>query len=144
LDGVKRAMRNAGIDVSGMSKYGNTPKYVKNWFDANPKMFTQVKTVANADGSTRALNYSDLKTLPAGYIVLWMPDSNSEYADQAGHSAITNGYGQGSGDATDNLEWGAYTTSNNTSGKGEHGHFVVYKLSDNWEVDASGKLVFKG
>ena len=65
-------------------------------------------------------------------------------ADQAGHSVITNGYGQGSGDATDNLEWGAYTTSNNTSGKGEHGHFVVYKLSDNWEVDASGKLVFKG
>ena len=53
---------------------------------------------------------------------MWIPGEG--YSDQAGHAVITNGYGQGYADATDNLGWGSYNT-----GKGEHGHFVVFKLA---------------
>ena len=95
------------------------------------------------DGTAREINSSDITNLPAGYIVIWTP--GEEHNDQAGHIAITNGNGQGYADATDNLQWGNYSNNKADSGKGEHGKFVVYKLSDNWNIDPStGKLVFKG
>ncbi len=144
LTGVKEAMRNAGIDVSEMIKYGSEPKYVKNWFAAHPEMFTPIEYVETGDGTARSINASDLDNLPAGCIVIWEPESGSSYNDQAGHIAITNGNGQGYSDATDNLGWGTYSNNKAESGKGEHGRFVVYKLSDNWEVDAAtGKLRLK-
>lgn len=141
LTGVKSAMANAGIDVSGMSKYGSEPKYVKNWFEANSDKFTKVEYVSTGKGGARAINSTDLEHLPAGYIVIWEPEAGSKYGNQAGHIAITNGYGQGYSDATDNLGWGTYTTGKADSGKGEHGRFTVYKLSDKWKVNPStGKL----
>ncbi len=144
LTGVKEAMSNAGIDVSEMIKYGSEPKYVKNWFAAHPEMFTPIEYVETGDGTARSINASDLSSLPAGCIVIWEPESGSTYDDQAGHIAITNGNGQGYSDATDNLGWGTYSNNKAESGKGEHGRFVVYKLSDNWEVDAAtGKLRLK-
>ncbi len=143
LTGVKEAMEKAGINISDMSKYGNTPKYVQNWFAAHPEMFTPVEYVSLGDGTAREINSSDITNLPAGYIVIWTP--GEEHNDQAGHIAITNGNGQGYADATDNLQWGNYSNNKADSGKGEHGKFVVYKLSDNWNIDPStGKLVFKG
>lgn len=144
LTGVKQAMRAAGIDVSSMAKYGSTPKFVKNWFAAHPEMFTPVEYVSTGNGTARAINASDISNLPAGYIVIWEPEPGGDYASQAGHIAITNGNGQGYSDATDNLGWGAYNNAKADSGKGEHGRFVVYKLSDNWEVGPDGKLKLKG
>lgn len=143
LTGVKAAMTEAGIDVSQMTDYGNTPKYIKNWFEAHPEMFTPVEYVSLGDGTAREINASDIPNLPAGYIVIWNPGDSHE--DQAGHIAITNGNGQGYADATDNLQWGNYNNNKGDSGKGEHGTFVIYKLSDNWAVDPqTGKLVLKG
>lgn len=140
LTGVKAAMTEAGIDVSQMTDYGNTPKYIKNWFEAHPEMFTPVEYVSLGDGTAREINASDIPNLPAGYIVIWNPGDSHE--DQAGHIAITNGNGQGYADATDNLQWGNYNNNKGDSGKGEHGTFVIYKLSDNWAVDPqTGKLV---
>ena len=143
LTGVKKAMAAAGIDVSQMVDYGSQPKYVKNWFEAHPEMFTPIEYVSNGDGTAREINAADLKNLPAGCIVIWVPGDNASYDDQPGHIAITNGNGQGYADATDNLEWGSYNnTKTGDSGKGEHGTFIVYKLSDNWTVDPqTGKLV---
>lgn len=141
LTGVKNAMKNAGIDVSSMTKYGSTPRFVKNWFAAHPEMFTPVEYVSTGSGTARAINASDLSSLPAGYIVIWTPGAG--YDSQAGHIAITNGNGQGYSDATDNLGWGSYNNNKTDSGKGEHGTFVVYKLSDNWEVGTDGKLRLK-
>lgn len=144
LTGVKEAMSAAGIDVSEMIKYGSEPKYVKNWFAAHPEMFTPIEYIATGDGTARSINSSDLANLPAGCIVIWEPESGGSHTDQAGHIAITNGNGQGYADATDNLGWGTYSNNKSDSGKGEHGRFVVYKLSANWEVDPStGKLVLK-
>ena len=136
-------MAAAGIDVSQMVDYGSQPKYVKNWFEAHPEMFTPIEYVSNGDGKAREINAADLKNLPAGCIVIWVPGDNASYDDQPGHIAITNGNGQGYADATDNLEWGSYNnTKTGDSGKGEHGTFIVYKLSDNWTVDPqTGKLV---
>lgn len=143
LTGVKAAMTEAGIDVSQMTDYGNTPKYIKNWFEAHPEMFTPVEYVSLGDGTAREINAADIPNLPAGYIVIWNPGDSHE--DQAGHIAITNGNGQGYADATDNLQWGNYNNNKGDSGKGEHGTFVIYKLSDNWAVDPqTGKLVLKG
>jgi len=144
LTGVKQAMKAIGIDVSSMAKYGSTPKYVKNWFAAHPEMFTPVEYVSTGNGTARAINSSDLSSLPAGYIVIWEPEAGGDYASQAGHIAITNGNGQGYSDATDNLGWGSYNNSKTESGKGEHGRFVVYKLSDNWEIGPDGKIKLKG
>ena len=143
LTGVKAAMTEAGIDVSQMTDYGNTPKYIKNWFEAHPEMFTPVEYVSLGDGTAREINAADIPNLPAGYIVIWNPGDSHE--DQAGHIAITNGNGQGYADATDNLQWGNYNNNKGDSGKGEHGTFVIYKLSDNWAVDPqTGKLVLNG
>ena len=143
LTGVKKAMAEAGIDVSQMVDYGSQPKYVKNWFEAHPEMFTPIEYVSNGDGTAREINAADLKNLPAGCIVIWVPGDDASFEDQPGHIAITNGNGQGYADATDNLEWGSYNNAKvGDSGKGEHGTFIVYKLSDNWTVDPQiGKLV---
>ena len=93
-------------------------------------------------GLAREINLSDIRTLPAGYIVIFEPEENSSYGNQAGHIVITNGYGQGFSDSTDNLGWGIYSNNKAESGKGEHGKFKVYKLSDNWRI-SDGKLVLK-
>ena len=143
LNGVKQAFQKAGIDISDMTKYGNTPKYIQNWFKAHPEMFTPVEYVSLGNGTAREINASDISNLPAGYVVVYIPGEG--YGDQAGHIAITNGNGQGYADATDNLQWSNYNNNKGDSGKGEHGKFLVYKLSDNWTVDPNtGQLVFKG
>lgn len=147
LTGVKEAMKNAGIDITGMEEKGNTPKYVKNWFDemASKGVFTKIEYVAVDDKNAREINQSDIMRLPAGCFVIFVPDSEGDFKSQAGHIAITNGYGQGYADATDNLAWAQYSNNNDDSGKGEHGKFYVYKLSDKWVADATtGKLKFNG
>ncbi len=148
LTGVKSAFTGAGVDVSGMSTYGNTPKYVDNYFKANSDKFTQVEYVSEGTSAAgtraRKITVSDLRRLPAGYIVVWKPDPNGPYADKEGHIEITNGYGQGYADAPDNMGWADYTSSYGGSGKGEHGTFVVYKLAPGWKVGADGKLYFEG
>jgi hypothetical protein len=143
LTGVKKAMSDAGIDVSEMVKYGSVPKYIKNWFIAHPEMFTQVEYVATGANSARAINASDINSLPAGYFVIWEPENNNNYGNQDGHIAITNGNGQGYSDSTDNLAWGIYSNNKAESGKGEHGKVYVFKLSDNWEIGTDGKLKLK-
>lgn len=141
LTGVKEAMKEAGIDVSGMAKYGSVPKYALNWFEemASKGVFTKVEYVSTSSDKSRAITDADIPRLPAGYFVIFVPGEG--YDNQAGHIAITNGNGQGYSDSTDNLAWGRYTTSRSDSGKGEHSKFYVYKLSDKWSVDAAtGKL----
>ncbi len=141
LTGVKTAFKNAGIDVSDMSKYGSVPKFAKNWFDAHPEMFTPVEYIETGNDTARKINSSDINSLPAGYVVVFIPEGG-KYESEAGHIVITNGYGQGLSDTTDNLGWGIYSNHKAESGKGEHGTFKVYKLSDNWDV-SNGKLTLK-
>ncbi len=146
LTGVKSSMSNAGIDVSDMVNYGSQPRYVKNWFDKHSEMFTPLEYVSTGENSARAINASDLYNLPAGCIVIWVPDDSVRNLNGKlfeGHIAITNGNGQGYADATDNLNWADFNSSISGDGKGEHGKFYVYKLSDNWEVGSDGKLKLK-
>ncbi len=147
LTGVKEAMKDAGIDLTGIEEKGNTPKYVRNWFEdmVTKGVFTRVEYVEVDDTHAREINQSDIMRLPAGYFVLFVPDPDGDFKEHAGHIAITNGYGQGYSDATDNLAWAQYSNNQSDSGKGENGKFYIYKLSDKWSVDATtGKLKFNG
>lgn len=144
LTGVKGAMKNAGIDISDMSKYGSVPKNVKNWFDVHSEMFTPIRYVKVDENKGRDIVESDIRNLPAGYIVIFIPEANSKYSSLEGHIAITNGNGQGLADASDNMQWADYESTRGGRGKGEHGTFFIYKLSDNWEVGENGKLKLKG
>ena len=111
-------------------------------------MFEEVKYLNIGNGKAKLITYADLPKLPAGYIVIFIPDP--KFSTEPGHIAITNGNGQGYADEGDNLNWGDYSEATqkdgtNKSGKGEHGTFRVFRLTDKWEVDpATGKLVFKG
>ena len=63
-------------------------------------------------------------------------------SNEPGHISITNGNGQAYADETDNLDWGVFNSSKN-AGKGEHGTFRVFRLTDKWKV-IDGKLQFAG
>ena len=140
LQGVREAVKAAGIDVSDWEE--GTPRGSISFFQRHPEMFEEVKFVNIGNGKGRQINSTDLPNLPAGYIVCWVPDRNSEqYKEQPGHISITNGNGQAYADETDNLDWGDYSDGTNMSGKGEHGYFRVFRLTSNWEVK-NGKLVF--
>lgn len=153
LTGIKAALESAGIIEKGEIVYPKGhPDYGKPitkakdltyYLNAHPEMFEEVKYVSLGNGTSRELNASDIKNLPAGYIGVFIPGDG--YEDQAGHTFVTNGNGQGYADEVDNLSWDDYKSNGSDSGKGEHGKFVIYKLSDNWTVDPNtGKLVYKG
>ena len=73
--------------------------------------------------------------------------TNFLHSQKEGHISITNGNGQAYSDETDNLNWGGYSgkdwTGKDASGKGEHGYFRVFRLTNKWSVGPDGKLVFK-
>ena len=150
LDGVRATFDAIGINTRG-DDMEYTPKRMGEYFAKHPDMFEEVKYVNIGNGKAKQITYADLPKLPAGYIVIFIPDPNSkEFSGEPGHIAITNGNGQGYADEGDNLNWGDYSEATqkdgtNKSGKGEHGTFRVFRLTDKWEVDpATGKLVFKG
>lgn len=124
-----------------------TAKGSVSWFESHPEMFEEVKFVDIGGGQARQITSADLPNLPAGYIVLWVPGEGDAYKNQPGHASITNGNGLAYSDETDNLGWGDFTTSDveHGSGKGEHGTFRVFRLTDKWVVDPqTGQLVFNG
>lgn len=112
------------------------PRHVERWFKSHPEMFEEVRFVDKGDGFARGITAADLPNLPAGYIVIYTPGEG--FDDEPGHICITGGNGLGYSDETDNLAWGAHK-----SGKGEHGTFKIYRLSDNWEVTSDGQLKLK-
>ncbi len=117
------------------------------FFLDHPEAFEEVRMVKDGNNA-RQINSTDLPSLPAGYFVLWIPDDdfvkNREVAEP-GHISITNGYGQAYADETDNLDWGNYrglgVDKKDASGKGEHGTFRVFRLTNKWKVE-NGKLKF--
>ena len=136
MTGFRDAIRKAGIDDSDLKE--SKPRATVGWFERHPEMFEEVKYIKSGN-SARQINSSDLPNLPAGYIVVWIPD-NKYKAEEPGHISITNGNGQAYADETDNLDWGVYHGRKNV-GKGEHGNFRVFRLTDNWKVE-NGKLKF--
>lgn len=140
MTGFRKAMLEAGITAAnGKDLVEGTPKATVGWFERHPDMFEEVKYIQTSSGA-RQINSTDLPNLPAGYIAVWIPDSN--YSSEPGHISITNGNGQAYADETDNLDWGVYHGSSK-SGKGEHGTFRVFRLTDKWKV-VGGKLKFEG
>ena len=123
-------------------------------------MFTEVKWVIDesdaqrlANNNVRQITSADLPNLPAGYIVIWSPGKNNDnFRAQPGHICITGGNGQAYADEIDNLAWGDYNHYERRTGrpiidhgKGEHGTFRVFKLTDNWKYNpATKKLEFVG
>lgn len=139
MTGFRAAIRNAGIDDSDLKE--GKPRATVGFFERHPDMFEEVKFINVGGGSARQINSTDLPNLPAGYIVIWIPDQNDKnFKDLEGHISITNGNGQAYADETDNLDWGVYHGSKN-SGKGEHGTFRVFRLTDKWKVE-DAKLKF--
>ena len=136
MTGFRDAIRKAGIDDSDLKE--SKPRATVGWFERHPEMFEEVKYIKSGN-SARQINSSDLPNLPAGYIVVWIP-GNDFRAEEPGHISITNGNGQAYADETDNLDWGVYHGRKN-AGKGEHGNFRVFRLTDNWKVE-NGKLKF--
>lgn len=120
-----------------------TPRATVGWFERHPDMFEEVKFINIGGGQSRQITSTDLPNLPAGYIVIWIPEK--EHAQEPGHICITNGNDEAYADETDNLNWGAYADETSKTGKGEHGTFRVFRLTDKWDVDpTTGKLVFNG
>jgi len=143
MTGFRQAIRAAGIDDSDLKE--GKPRASVAFFERHPDMFEEVKWIDIGNGNGRQINSTDLPKLPAGYIVIWVPDPG--FAEKEGHISITNGNGQAYSDETDNLDWGTYSgtdyTGKDVSGKGEHGHFRVFRLTNKWSVDPNtGKLVF--
>ena len=140
MTGFRNAMLEAGISAANAKDLvEGTPKATVGWFERHPDMFEEVKYVQTGSGA-RQINSTDLPNLPAGYIAVWIPDKN--FSNEPGHISITNGNGQAYADETDNLDWGVYHGSKN-AGKGEHGTFRVFRLTDKWKV-VNGKLKFEG
>ena len=140
MTGFRKAMLNAGISAAEATDLvEGTPKATVGWFERHPDMFEEVKYVQTGSVA-RQINSTDLPNLPAGYIAVWIPDKN--FSNEPGHISITNGNGQAYADETDNLDWGVFNSSKN-AGKGEHGTFRVFRLTDKWKV-INGKLQFAG
>ena len=140
MTGFRKAMLNAGISAAEATDLvEGTPKATVGWFERHPDMFDEVKYVQTGSVA-RQINSTDLPNLPAGYITVWIPDKN--FSNEPGHISITNGNGQAYADETDNLDWGVFNSSKN-AGKGEHGTFRVFRLTDKWKV-IDGKLQFAG
>ena len=140
MTGFRDAMLNAGVTVANNNDLvEGSPKGTVGWFERHPDMFEEVKYIQSGS-SARQINSTDLPNLPAGYIVVWVPDNN--FKSEPGHISITNGNGQAYADETDNLDWGVFNDSEN-SGKGEHGTFRVFRLTNKWKVE-NGKLKFEG
>lgn len=133
--GVKHALLTAGIitDYGEMrdkdGKNISKPREAAEFFRARPEKFTEVKYVLDGADQVREINVSDIYNLPAGYIVLWVPEEGAEFASEAGHASITNGNKQSYGDHTDSQRWEYFR-------KGEHGTFQVFKLNEqNWKFN---------
>ena len=144
MTGFRKAIRAAGIDDSDLLE--GKPRAAVGFFERHPDMFEEVKWIDLGNGNGRQINSTDLPKLPAGYIVIWVPDS--KFSQKEGHISITNGNGQAYADETDNLDWGGFSghdvSGKDASGKGEHGHFRVFRLTNKWTVGPDGKLVFNG
>lgn len=140
MTGFRDAMLNAGVTAANNKDLvEGSPKGTVGWFERHPDMFEEVKYIQSGS-SARQINSTDLPNLPAGYIVVWIPDNN--FKSEPGHISITNGNGQAYADETDNLDWGVFNDSKN-SGKGEHGTIRVFRLTNKWKVE-NGKLKFEG
>ena len=140
MTGFRDAMLNAGVTAANNKDLvEGSPKGTVGWFERHPDMFEEVKYIQSGS-SARQINSTDLPNLPAGYIVVWIPDNN--FKSEPGHISITNGNGQAYADETDNLDWGVFNDKKN-SGKGEHGTIRVFRLTDKWKVE-NGKLKFEG
>ena len=136
LTGVKAALESAGISKKGEIVYpkghkdsGKTIRNAKDlryYLDSHPEKFEEVKYVSLGNGTSRELNASDIKNLPAGYIGVFIPGEG--YENQAGHAFITNGNGQGYADEVDNLRWDDFKSAGVSNGKGEHGFFRIYRV----------------
>lgn len=136
LTGVKAAFESAGVADRSEVVY---PKGHKDWgkpiedakdliyyLKAHPEKFEEVKYVSLGNGTSRELNGSDIKHLPAGYVGVFIPGPG--YENQAGHAFITNGNGQGYADEVDNLRWDDFKSAGAGNGKGEHGTYKIYRL----------------
>lgn len=145
MTGFRRAMLEAGVEAANSKDLvEGQPKAVAGWMERHPDMFEEVKFINIGGGKSRQITSTDLPKLPAGYIVIWIPQKE-HYNSQPGHICITNGNGGAYADETDNLNWGAYASGNEKeTGKGEHGYFRVFRLTDKWKVNSEGKLVFEG
>lgn len=144
MTGFRDAMLNAGVTAANNKDLvEGSPKGTVGWFERHPDMFEEVKYIQSGS-SARQINSTDLPNLPAGYVVVWIPDS--KFASRPGHISITNGSGQAYADETDNLDWGSYRgkdSEGEATGKGEHGTIRVFRLTDKWKVE-NGKLKFEG
>lgn len=143
MTGFRKAMLEAGVEAANSKDLvEGTPRATVGWMERHPDMFEEVKFVNIGGGQSRQITSTDLPNLPAGYIVIWIPEK--EHASEPGHICITNGNGEAYADETDNLNWGAYADESKKTGKGEHGTFRVFRLTDKWKVGSDGKLVFEG
>ncbi len=134
--GVKSSLESAKVVESrsdiGFTNPDGTWNKCKNakdlaiYFEKNPDKFEEVKYLDQGNGTSRELNATDIMSLPAGYIVVFIPGEG--YENQAGHAVITNGNGQGYADEVDNLRWDDFKSAGAGSGKGEHGTFKIFRL----------------
>lgn len=134
--GVKASLESAGIvghrsDIKFANPDGSTNKCknakdLATYFSKNPGKFEEVKYLNQGNGTSREINASDIKKLPAGYIVVFIPGAG--YENQSGHALITNGNGQGYADEVDNLRWDNFVSGGAGNGKGEHGTFKIFRL----------------
>ena len=144
MTGFRQAMLKAGVEAAKVNDLSEgTPKATVKWFERHPDMFEEVKYIKVDENNARQINSTDLHNLPAGYIVIWIPER--DFASEPGHISITNGKGEAYSDCVDNMNWGDYSSNNEKTGKGEHGTFKIFRLTDKWTVDSqTGKLVFNG
>ena len=122
--------QRAGLEDKGSAYYLNFSKArdAVEWYTKNPNMWEEVKYTDVGGGQVRELTYADIVDLPAGYQVLFIPGDG--YGSEPGHIFTTSGTGLGYSDETDNIAW-----ADMANGKGNHGTFRVFRLTENWVVN---------
>ena len=143
LTGAKQSLIGSGaVSENEMRNFNNAFQLAK-FLEKHPKRFQEIKYVQISPNVSRELTASDIKNLPAGYIVVF---GNSARNDVPGHAGVTNGCGQINADETDNSNWDNFAAKDSKQdGKGEHGYVRVFKLNpDYYTFDpATNKLVRK-
>lgn len=138
--GLKHSLWTSGvIDDYGEIRIDDeiipSPRKSLDYFLQRPEKFTEIKYIKVDDEMVRKINSTDIYNLPAGCIVLWIPDNNAAFSQEHGHACITNGNGQAYADHTDSQRWEYFR-------KGEHGSFRVFRLNEqNWEYNSETKKV---
>ena len=141
LTGAKQALIGSNAVSEAEMRNFNNAFQLANFLEKHPERFQEIKYVQISENVVRELTASDIKHLPAGYIVVF---GNRIRIDVPGHAGVTSGNGQIYADEVDNSNWDNFASKDaGQNGKGEHGYVRVFRLNPDAYTIQNGRLVLK-